>query len=662
MVSIFISIIISAGVAAYYYTQQKKYYKENMAKLEKAKEFFLETSQYKIVEVNGEKTISVGNVDGELKILINELNKYISRNKGTTDFSVIQNKTERFSNTIYEDAVSNIAFPTYMGLQGTFIGVFIGLLGFVLPNLIGISSDEESDVSRLVIGVVVSMVTSFWGLWYTTKSNKIATINKKIMDERKNQFYDFVQNELMPVLGTSVVAALNQLKETLLNFHTQFDVITNKFKTTFDGCTDKFGKEFEKNIVAVASAADKLGSSISLVNENVKNQQALLKELRSEGMIQALNRFIVSGKQFKEATESIENMTTISQKLDESISNLMDVQRDYCNSLVVPKLIAERLNLILTRVTTFEQSVNALGSSVSQTQMLGNSEMRLIEQHLENIKRKNDIAVEYQELANEELKRLFDEETQIIKNLHSQYTEKIVAHGEEFQMLMETVYKAIRDKKQALVEELDRAFNIAELHTELSHLKKLPEIQKEISETKSMSTDYYVASKKYAEAKLGKLDSMNEKIDSLKDSFVRSNSAVKEIVERMNLYLTEIKQNVGDIVEKDSYLSELSGKAFVRIEAEIISVEDKLSTLSEKMNDVSVYDTSSLKEISESLAIQKTQIDDLNNSLLSIEQNVSVSLEKNIEERIVQVAESLSGIDSAIDNLNKKLTSDEQQQ
>ena len=54
MVSIFISIIVSAGVAVYYYTQQKKYYKENMAKLEKAKEFFLETSQYKIVEVNGE--------------------------------------------------------------------------------------------------------------------------------------------------------------------------------------------------------------------------------------------------------------------------------------------------------------------------------------------------------------------------------------------------------------------------------------------------------------------------------------------------------------------------------------------------------------------------------------------------------------------------------
>ena len=662
MVSIFISITISIAVAVYYFKQQWKYYKENIAKLEKAKDFFLETSHYKIVEINGEKTISVENVDGELKTLINELNKYISRNKGTTDFSVIQNKTERFANTIYEDAVSNIAFPTYMGLQGTFVGVFIGLLGFVLPSIIGISSDEESDVSRLVIGVVVSMITSFFGLLYTTKTNKKATINKKIMDERKNQFYDFVQNELMPALGTSVVAALNQLKETLLNFHTQFDVITNKFKTTFDGCTDKFGKEFEKNIVAVASAADKLGSSISLVNENVKNQQALLKELRSEGMIQALNRFIMSGKQFKEATESIENMTTISQKLDESISNLMDVQRDYCSSLVVPKLIAERLNLILTRVSTFEQSINSLGSAISQTQMLGNSEMRLIEQHLENIKRKDDIAVEYQELANEELRRLFDEETQIIKNLHSQYTEKIAEHGDEFQVLMETVYKAIRDKKQALIDELDRAFNIAELHTELEHLKRLPEIQKEISETKNISADYYLASKKLAEVRSEKLDCVSGKIDSLKESFLGSNSAVKETVEQMNIYMTEIKKKVSDIVEKDSFLSELSGKAFVRIEAEINSVEDKLSILSGRMNDVSIYDTSSLKEISEGLVSQKTQIDDLNKSLLSIGQNVSTSLEKNIEKRIVQLAEGLSGIDSAIDSLNKKLMTDEQQQ
>ena len=477
------------------------------------------------------------------------------------------------------------------------------------------------------------------------------------MDERKNQFYDFVQNELMPALGTSVVAALNQLKETLLNFHTQFDVITDKFKTTFDGCTDKFGKEFEKNIVAVASAADKLGSSISLVNENVKNQQALLKELRSEGMIQALNRFIMSGKQFKEATESIENISTISQKLDESIRNLMEVQRDYCNSLVVPKLIAERLNIILTRVTTFEQSINTLGSEISQTQMLGNSEMRLIEQHLENIKRKNDIAVEYQELANEELKKLFDEETQIIKNLHSQYTEKIAEHGDEFQILMETVYK-----KQALVEELDRAFNITELHTELAYLKRLPEIQKEMSETKNMSADYFLASKNYAEIKLEKLDSVSGKIDSLKDSFLGANHAVKETLERINIYLTEIKQKVGNIAEKGTYLNDLSEKAFVRIEAEINSVEDKLSILSERMNDVSVYDTSSLKEILESLASQKMQINDLNNSLVSVEHNISVSLEKNIEKKIVQVADGLSGIDSVIDSLNKKIMNDEHQQ
>ena len=128
--------------------------------------------------------------------------------------------------------------------------------------------NDEWGIILLIAGVFVSMLTSARGLYLTIGANKQATDYKRDMDKRKNLFFDFIQNELMPVLGMSVVAALTQLRETLLHFTDSFDVVTDKFERTFDGCTEKFGKAFEKNIVAVADAANKLGGSIDVVNQN----------------------------------------------------------------------------------------------------------------------------------------------------------------------------------------------------------------------------------------------------------------------------------------------------------------------------------------------------------------------------------------------------------
>ncbi len=155
-----------------------------MGRLEKARDFFLEKPTYSVRTVGMERINCTEGINGDLKILLDELNKYIYRNKGTTDFSIIQNKTERFAHTIYENATSNLAFPTYMGLMGTFIGVFMGLIGFVLPDLLrefglNIDSSEESNITRLVYGVIVSMITSLCGSLLYNKIQSSSNRSKK---------------------------------------------------------------------------------------------------------------------------------------------------------------------------------------------------------------------------------------------------------------------------------------------------------------------------------------------------------------------------------------------------------------------------------------------------------------------------------------------------
>lgn len=554
----YLFLAASIVVSYLFYKRQRLYYKENLDKLEKAKNFFLENPTYSIVTRNGEKLIDESGLDGDLLNLVRELNKYMSRNKGTTDFSIIQNKTERFANTIFENASSNLAFPTYMGLMGTFTGVFIGLIGFVFSDFfngigIDLGTDEEANITRLVYGVLVSMITSFIGLLFTTRSNKRATEYKRIMDERKNVFYDFIQNELMPVLGMSVVHALTQLKETLLHFHESFDVVTDKFEKTFNKCTEKFGKEFEKNIVAVGNAASKLGDSIEIVNENVDNQQKLLKELRSDGMLSVLDRFISAGKQFEQSSNTVKDLEKIRTELSAAITMLLNVQKEYNNSLVVPKLIAERLNVILERVTTFEESVNTLGKDIAATHMLGNSEMTLIQEHLDNIKRKDAIAAEYQENANEELKKLFDAETQTIKDLHRQYTSAIETHGDEFQVLMNQVADAITQKKREFMQTLQDAFDLTELQTEFAHLKQLPEIEHKIG-TLNTSVDNFKSSvKQQSDAEIDKLGAIETKLETIPSAIQKQGEENRSQIEQAK---KEIKGDIADLTNDTSKVAE----------------------------------------------------------------------------------------------------------
>ena len=648
----YISIVLSIVVACIFFKKQKKYYDENMSKLEKARDFFLANPTYSVVTVGNDKAIEEKNINGELLGLIKELNKYMSRNKGTTDFSIIQNKTERFANTIYENASSNLAFPTYMGLMGTFIGVFMGLVGFAAPDLLGligidIESSEESNITRLILGVIVSMFTSFIGLSFTIRSNKAATEYKRTMDERKNIFYDFIQNELMPVLGMSVVAALTQLKETLTHFHESFDVITSNFERTFNNCTSKFGKEFEKNIVAVGQAASQLGSSIEIVNRNVENQQMLLQELRSDGMIMALDRFIDAGKQFKESTKTVKDLDISRTELSSTVSELIKAQKDYNSSLVVPKLIAERLNNILERVSTFEDSVNVLGESIAQTQMLGNSEMTLIKEHLDNIKRKDAIATEYQETANDELKSLFDTELNTIKVLQEKYTSAVDEYGEGFRELMNKITDAIKAKKEELMQTLQDAFDIAELNTEFAHLNRLPEIKEQIKALNVSVDNFNESVMKQSAAEIGKLDTMDAKLDTIpsvvkeqcedcQDKTYSAIAATHDVEKVMKEAKTELQNQINTMLGKLSM-----------IEIDVDSLREnaklKVSLNKEEMLDVA-----------EAIREQREEVVLLDNMLGNTKKELSDMFTKVFEYKLEDIRKKIDTVDALVDSLKAK--------
>ena len=62
--------------------------------------------------------------------MVVEINDYIRKTNGAVEYSVIKDKTERRIDAMYDYAASKISFPTYLGLMGTFFGVYIGLKCF----------------------------------------------------------------------------------------------------------------------------------------------------------------------------------------------------------------------------------------------------------------------------------------------------------------------------------------------------------------------------------------------------------------------------------------------------------------------------------------------------------------------------------------------------
>ena len=273
MNSLGLTIAISVGIFLIFFYYQIKYFRQTSKCLNLYRNFFTKEDEYKVVEkVDGNSSVpqivQVGGDGFDLNKIIAEINHYISKTKGTTDFSVIQNKVERNLTMRYDQAMAKLSFPTNVGLMGTFCGVFLGILMFVW----GFDGSEElrdASIRNLLIGVLISMSTSFIGLLLTTINTGGIGEAQKEVEEDKNDLYDFIQTELMPSLDVNLVVAISKLHETVNEFEPAFEHVIGKFQETFDRCTTAFGISFEKNVDIVAKAVDVMGKNMDKINENI---------------------------------------------------------------------------------------------------------------------------------------------------------------------------------------------------------------------------------------------------------------------------------------------------------------------------------------------------------------------------------------------------------
>lgn len=484
-----IALTISAVVTCIFGYLQWKLYTGNVELISLLKQIFLkeeQTSGYKIYFIDDVCQIKPVKDKEQLNSLIEEINLYVQKSIGTADFNIIQNKTERKIESLYEHATAELSFPTYIGLMGTFTGTFLGLVGFLVS---GNDLSDDSKVTNLIIGVLVSMLTSLFGLVLTTRSNHLAAVTKKELDQQKDIFLDFIQLELIPKLQTTVTTLQQTLEgfvpkfdEVISNFEKTFSGVIGRFKDTFDECTKNFGTEFRQNTRLISHTVSTLNDSIGHITENVENQRKLLEELRSESMFYTLERFVEAANTFQGTTSAVNEYNEMLRSLLASTQSVIKLQTDYANSLHVPQSIVLQLNRILDRITTFEQNINALGENIAQTKMLGNQELLLIQKHLESFEEKKQLADRFLDTSNEELELLFREQGKLVKALFDNYQQQMENERDELSAFVRETMQIITKKKNDLLTHLEKAFDVGNVNAMFSHLKSLPEIEEKLEE------------------------------------------------------------------------------------------------------------------------------------------------------------------------------------
>src|SRR5579872_6348426 len=156
--------------------------------------------------------------------IVYSLNTYLLRNKGAaSDFHLIKDIVERNCDSVEEDIHQTISLPLYLGLLGTFLGIVVGLV-----KISGITFGEESNAMDLAIntllqGVMIAMVASFFGLLLTVLNNGLYFKGAKArLEEKRNDFYTFLQTELLPLLNENINSTLYSLQTNLYKFNDEF--------------------------------------------------------------------------------------------------------------------------------------------------------------------------------------------------------------------------------------------------------------------------------------------------------------------------------------------------------------------------------------------------------------------------------------------------------
>ena len=360
--------------------------------------------------------------------ILHSINTYLIRNRNTaSDFNLIKDITERNADAIEEDINLTLSIPLYLGLMGTMLGIVIGLFSMSSLTLAGKPGEDAlgQGITVLLGGVKIAMIASFTGLLLTTlNSGWFYKGSKSQVEAKKNEFYSFIQTELLPVINQSLGSTFESFQRNLFKFNGEFTGNLNKlsgiFETNFDALV------LQESVLSKIENIDI--ATIAKYNVNV------LKELQ------------VSTKEFEKFNTHFANINS------------------YVNNSAT---LVDRLNELLERTENLKEIADSLDDKLSQSSYL----LEFLSKHFQNLE-------EYSEKTNKSIGKITDDTIQSIANTG-------FSIKETFNQIQELIENSSKSVKDFTVEELDLLKKaLSESKTNLGNLQFLETINEDVSQFK----------------------------------------------------------------------------------------------------------------------------------------------------------------------------------
>lgn len=486
-------------------------------------------SSYSVIR-NNEGIIQINTVKGYdiYNEIITKINNYISENSDCVDLNEMKDIVNRITDKEFNSAVANRAFPMYLGLMGTYSGIAFGLGSLVWVMVENTNKMFGSEaVYTFIGGVVVAMLTSLFGLIFTTLNNNSSNLTSKHLDSEKDIFFSLLQTEVLPLVPSTLAQTLKEefqssissLGQTIGNLNTTISSLNTELKSTFENITQEFGNKLSNSLRGIQETVKVLTESSSAYVESMKKQDEILNKLNSPAFATVLNKICTTIDKCESANSKIEeikdNTNIISEKQSE---------------------INKQQNILLASQTTL---INAQQSAVENIKGLKNEFGRDVVELHEQL---NNISISSQERLNtllQEPSAMFNyiKETLEQFKLIANFVENVVEN--EFTAQSGRI-EYINNQLSALEKAGDTVKNyLAQTKQDLESY-----LNSEKSNIKNSAKDFVMSwNKMFSEmsanevenplAYLRKLLSLEEKLDSIQSSITKREEEA-QIIEQLN--------------------------------------------------------------------------------------------------------------------------------
>lgn len=320
------------------------FFVKNLQRMKEFKDIFKEGESWNILY--DDETHFVSSIDGKgndtFQAIKFSINKYLRSHTGSVvDFNLLKDAVDRHCDSVEEDINTQTPVPLYCGLAGTMLGVIIGLSSLLYTNSItsllggnktknnteivqGLKDSEAvadkhisqaaNGVNDLLTGVAWAMVASILGIGLTTANSLFFKKYKLEEESGKNDFYAWMQSQLLPELPSDTSDVLQKLVSNL-----------NRFNNIFSKNTKELGSTLSEVNRSYEIQADIIGYLQEMDIERVSAANILvLKEL--QGCTEELKEFQTYLNSVQGYTASIQKFTELFDSESERLHILEEIK------------------------------------------------------------------------------------------------------------------------------------------------------------------------------------------------------------------------------------------------------------------------------------------------------------------------------------------------